>query len=321
MPKSPSSHSPRFSRLRSRLRHYGRLHGYALFSSLGALWRNPWVTVMTLMAIGVTLALPLTFYLALDNLYSLSGRFEESWRISLYLQPELSESEGIELLTKLRGHEAVAEAKLIDKEAGLADFRRYSGFGEVLDALEENPLPVVIEVLPEKRWRTPQRLRTLVEEWREYSAVDLAQWDMHWLQRLRALLQMAERGGILLGGILGLAVLLTVGNTIRLELQSRQPEIEVMKLLGATHRFIRRPFLYAGFWYGWMGGLLGWLTVGGIWLALQPPVQRLVALYNGSFSLHFLSLGEILEFWMFSCGLGMLGAWLVATRHLWRLKV
>ncbi|MBN2700007.1 MAG: cell division protein FtsX [Methylothermaceae bacterium] len=276
---------------------------------------------MTLMAIGVTLALPLTFYLALDNLYSLSGRFEASWRISLYLQPELSESEGIELLTKLRGHEAVAEAKLIDKEAGLADFRRYSGFGEVLDALEENPLPVVIEVLPEKRWRTPQRLRTLVEEWREYSAVDLAQWDMHWLQRLRALLQMAERGGILLGGILGLAVLLTVGNTIRLELQSRQPEIEVMKLLGATHRFIRRPFLYAGFWYGWMGGLLGWLTVGGIWLALQPPVQRLVALYNGSFSLHFLSLGEILEFWMFSCGLGMLGAWLVATRHLWRLKV
>lgn len=316
-----AGHKSWWFRLRDQLRTYLRLHGFALFSSLGELWRAPLMTMMTLMVIAVTLALPLTFYLALINLQRLGGSMEESWKISLYLRPELSREDGEKLRQRLQKHEAVASIRLIDKEDALDEFRRHSGFGDALDALTENPLPVVLEVLPKSQWESPKKLEKLVAEWKKLPGVDLVQWNMHWLHRLRGWLQLAQRGVVILGCLLSLTVLLVVGNTIRLELQNRHQEIEVMKLLGATHSFIRRPFLYAGFWYGAWGGMLALLLVWILSHLMQGPVQRLADLYGTVFTIDFISFSDQLRFAFLSFALGVAGAWLVVTRHLWRLRV
>ncbi len=308
-------------RLRGRARTFLRLHGHALFSSLGDLWRAPLMTCMTLMVIAVTLALPLTFYLTLANLQRLSGGLEESWKVSLYLDPKLDEKQAAPLLARLRKQPAVAAVHLIGKEAGLMDFRRHSGFGEVLEALPENPLPVVIEVTPHPRWENPQRLAELVAAWEKIPQVDFVQWNMRWLQRLKGWLQLAERGVAGLGALLSLTVLLVVGNTIRLELENRHEEIEVMKLLGATHRFIRRPFIYSGFWYGSTGGLMALILAWLLSAVMRAPAKSLAALYGAAFDIEFLSLPEVLAFAGFSVVLGVSGAWLVVTRHLWRLRI
>ncbi len=307
--------------IRDRLHTFLRLHGYALFSSLGDLWRAPVMTFMTLLVIAVTLALPLTFYLTLANLQRLSGTLDESWKVSLYLDPKLNERDAKPLVARLRKQDAVASVELIDKDTGLAKFRHDSGFGDVLKALPENPLPVVIEISPRPQWESPERLAELVTEWEKLPQVDFAQWNMHWLQRLRAWLQLAERGVVMLGALLSLTVLLVVGNTIRLELENRHEEIEVMKLLGATHRFIRRPFIYSGFWYGASGGLMALTLVWGLSIMMRSPARSLADMYGTSFTIDFLTFTEWLSFAGFSVALGVMGAWLVVTRHLWQLRV
>ncbi len=297
-----------------------RLQGHALFSSLGRLWRTSWMTLVTVLVIAVTLVLPLAFYLVLENLHALSEHLENHWRVSLYLEPEVDRKKAGELLRKLKGDRAVAEVRLIDKETGLAQFRRYSGFGDVLQALPDNPLPIVIEVLPRRAWEDPEKLASLVERWQRWKGVDFVQWDMRWLQRLKGWLDLAERGAMLLGVILGSAALLVVGNTVRLEIEDRRREIEVMLLLGATDRFVRRPFLYLGFWYGCIGGGLAWLLVYGLYLGLRPQVDRLAGLYGGLYHLRFATTGEIAVFWGWAVLLGMAAAWVVVTRYLWSLR-
>lgn len=318
--KKSIARNPWLRNVRNQLRTYLRLHGFAMFSSLGDMWRAPWMTFMTLLVIALTLALPLMFYLTLVNLQRLSGSLEESWKVSLYLHPRLGAVEAGQLVKRIKQQEAVASVRLIDKKAALAEFRRYSGFGDVLDALSDNPLPVVIEILPRSPWENPKRLEKLVADWEKLPEVDFVQWNMHWLQRLRAWLQLAERGVIVLGCLLSLTVLLVVSNTIRLELQNRHQEIEVMKLLGATQRFICRPFLYSGFWYGSCGGVMALLLVWGLSFMMQAPVKSLAVMYGGSFDLEFISFTELVKFAGLSVALGVMGAWLVVTRHLWQLR-
>jgi len=308
------------SRMSAWVRTWLRLQGHALFSSLGRLWRTPWMTLVTVLVIAVTLVLPLAFYLVLKNLHALSERIENHWQVSLFLEPEVDRKAADELLRKLESDRAVAEARLIDKETGLARFRRYSGFGDVLQALADNPLPIVIEVLPGREWENPEKLASLVERWQRWKGVDFVQWDMRWLQRLKAWLDLAERGAILAGVILGSAALLVVGNTVRLEIEDRRQEIEVMLLLGATNRFVRRPFLYLGFWYGCIGGGLAWILVFGLYLGLRPQVDRLAGLYGGLYHLRFAGPGEIAVFWGWAVLLGMAAAWLVVSRYLWSLR-
>ena len=307
-------------RMSAQIRTWLRLHGHALFSSLGHLWRAPWMTCMTLLVIAVTLVLPLTFYLTFKNLQFLGDRLAVHWQISLYLQPRVQEKHARQLAERLKRHPAVARVRLIDKQTALAEFRRRSGFGDVLAALPENPLPIVLEVLPHKEWEDLKRLDTLIQAWQRWQGVDFVQWDMRWLHRLKAWLALAERGAVLLGALLGMAVILVVGNTVRLELEDRREEIEIMKLLGATNRFIRRPFLYSGFWYGLAGGMLAWLLAWSLHAMLRPQAARLAELYGSRFSLHFASFEEIVAFWGGAVLLAMAGAWLVVTRHLWHLR-
>jgi cell division transport system permease protein len=210
----------------------------------------------------------------------------------------------------------VGTTRVIGRQEALAEFRRLSGFGEALDLLGENPLPVVLLLQPSQRASTPEGAAALADRLGKLPEVDMAQLDLEWVRRLHAMTRTAERGIWVLVTLLSLAVLLIVGNTIRLEINNRRQEIEITKLVGATNAFIRRPFLYDGLWYGILGGLIAWLLITLSLLLLQGPVADLAGLYDSQFDLAGLSLGGSLVVLGGSGLLGLAGAWLAVGRHL-----
>ncbi len=291
-------------------------HAEVLLSSLGRLWRNPVASLMTVAVIGIALALPAGLHLLLENARLLSGGWDGSTQVSLFLRREVPEAESARLASALRERPEIAETTLIPRAEALAEFRTLSGFGGALDALDENPLPDVIVVRPAPGHAAPKAVEALVAELRVVPGVEHARLDMQWVKRLYALMEIVRRGVEVVALLLGLAVLLVVGNTIRLDIQTRRREIEVAKLIGATDAFIRRPFLYSGAWYGLFGGVAAWLLVSMALWATGGPVQQLALLYQSQFRLIAADAGTVLTLLVGGALLGLLGSWLAVGRHL-----
>lgn len=301
---------------KTRLAAYGINHAQVLLSSLGRIWRAPFASLMTVSVIGIALALPAGFYVLLQNAQQVSGGWDGAARISLYLKSNVDSGTARMLADKLRAHRRVEKVRLIDKQDALEEFRTLSGFGEALEALDSNPLPHVILITPVIDPANPQRVETLLEELQREPQVDSAQLDLQWVKRLYTIMSLIQRGLLVIAAMLALAVVLVIGNTIRLDIQSRRSEIQVNKLIGATNAFIRRPFLYTGFWYGLLGGLLACLLVGAALGALRGPAQRLAGLYESPFQLLSLEFSQSLTLVLLAIGLGYIGSWLAVGRHL-----
>lgn len=292
-------------------------HAQTLVYTLGQLARAPVATAMTAAVIGIALALPAGLYAVLQNVQALGRGWDGAIQLSLYLKTEVSEEAAARLREELDERPEFRSVELITRAQALEEYRRLSGFGEVLRIFEdENPLPAVVVAHPHPAYTQPERLRGVVEELSRRPAVDIAQLDWQWLRRVQALMAVMERGVWLLAAFLGLGVLLIVGNTIRLAIQSRRDEIEITKLFGATDAFIRRPFLYNGLWYGVLGGLIAWGVVSGSLLLLQGPVGRVAALYGSDF--RFAALDGQASAALLAAGalLGLVGSWLAVGRHL-----
>lgn len=269
---------------------------------------------MTWTVIGIALALPCLMYVVLENVRQIGSEWQGLARISVYLHSSVSEQAAAALTGSIENWETVAECSHISSEEALVEFQRMSGFGDVLKALDENPLPGLILVRPASEDLT--LVRNLVRKLDELDESESVSLDMEWLQRLNGLLNLAQRMVLALTAVLGLGVLLIVGNTIRLSIESRRAEIEVVKLVGGTDRFVRRPFLYTGLWYGLGGGILAWglLEICFLWLA--GPIGELVSLYNSDYQLMRLEstvLGVLLGG---ASIIGLAGAWLAVNRHL-----
>ena len=291
-------------------------HAEVLLSSLGRLWRNPVASLMTVAVIGIALALPTGLHLLLENARLLSGGWDGSTQVSLFLRREVPEAESQRLARALGERPEIAESTLIPRAEALEEFRALSGFGGALDALQENPLPDVIVVRPAPGHAAPEEVEALVTELRVTPGVEHARLDMQWVKRLYALMEIVRRGVEVVAVLLGLAVLLVVGNTIRLDIQNRRREIEVAKLIGATDAFIRRPFLYSGAWYGLFGGVAAWLLVSMALWATGGPVQQLALLYQSQFRLVAADAPTVLALLVGGALLGLLGSWLAVGRHL-----
>lgn len=293
-------------------------HAQVLFATLGQLARAPLATALTLAAIGITLALPSGLYVVLDNLERLSAGWERGAQISLFLKRDVSEAGAHKLAQQVRALPTVSGVDYISREAALAEFKRESGFGAALNALDSNPLPAVLIVRPAAS--DPVAVETLVASLARLPGVDLAQLDIEWLRRLASLLQLAERAVLLLAVLLSLAVLLIIGNTIRLVVVTRQTEIEIVQLVGGTPAFIRRPFLYTGLLQGLFGGLLAWLLVDGSLLFLNGPARELAGLYGSGFDLNGLGLDAGAALALGGAVLGWLGARLAVGQQLRRFE-
>ncbi len=291
-------------------------HAQVALESLGRLYRNPLATLMTAAVIGIALAMPAYLYLLLNNVDRLSGAWDGQASLSVFLKQTVPEATAENLAGRIRGWPEVAGVTLVTPEQALEEFRQRSGFADVLDTLEENPLPAVLLVLPVPEQSGPQAAADLQNRLQSLPETDQAQLDLQWVQRLTAMLALAQRGVLVIGILLGLAVLLVVGNTIRLEIQGRREEIVVTRLIGATDGFIRRPFLYCGTWYGLIGAVFAWLLVeAGFWL-LANPVRQLADLYQSSFQLQTLPVLLLLLLLAGGILLGLLGSWLAVGRHL-----
>ena len=307
---------PRRPSVALRLRAYGISHLQSLLHSLGRMVRTPLASLMTVAVIGIALALPTGLHVLLQNLQGVSAGWESSAQISLFLKRDLDGQAVSALEARVRAMPEVAEVSRITPEQALAEFRSLSGFGEALDALDENPLPTVLVIQPRLEFRDALMVETLLARVRDLSGVELAQLDMAWVRRLFALMEIGKRAVLVLAALLALAVLLIVGNTIRLAIENRREEIEVQKLIGATDAFIRRPFLYTGFWHGLGGALMAWLLVSLSLALLDGPVQRLALLYDSGLSLTGMGAGTSLLLLAGGAALGLLGAWLAVGRHL-----
>lgn len=292
------------------------LHRHALFSSLGKLVHTPFSSLLTISVIAIALMLPTTLYLLINNVTQVSSQLDSSNQISLFLKQSVSNDAGEALAKKLALDGDIVDATLITKEAALKEFQQYSGFSSAIETLEINPLPAVIQLTPSSELTTTAQIQPLLTRLEQLAESDFAQLDMQWVQRLQAIVKIAQRGTMLLALLLALAVLLIIGNTIRLELQNRRDEIIITKLVGATDAFIRRPFLYSGFWYGLLSGCSAWLITAGMISLLEQPVQNLSSLYESDFQLQFLTYAESLMLLGLSAFLGICGAWLVCNHHL-----
>jgi cell division transport system permease protein len=301
---------------RGRVNAYFTQHLWVLVSSLGVLWRTPFATFMTAAVIGIALALPAGLNVLLANVQKLSTGWEDTTQVSLFMKQGIPESRTLQLADTLRDWDGVAEVRYISPEAALAEFQENSGLGEALNALLENPLPAVLILQPTAEQAQPARMELLLARLRDLESVDLAQLDMEWVRRLNAIIEVGKRGVLLLTALLALAILLVVGNTIRLTIFNRRQEIVVTKLIGATNAFIRRPFLYTGFWYGLMGAILAWLLVGSFMGLLSGPVTQLAALYHSQFHLSGMDFSTVASLMGMGILLGLLGSWIAVGRHL-----
>jgi cell division transport system permease protein len=298
------------------IKNYFLRHAQVFFYSLGQLTRTPVATFLTVAVIGITLALPAGLYVAIENLQRLAGGWEDSGQISLFLKQDVPGAAIEKLADKIRRMPAVSWVDYVSREAALTEFKRLSGFGEALNALDRNPLPAVLVVHPAAKHVHPDKLQDLLKDLRRFNEVDIAQIDLDWVRRLHAMLELARQGVLILAAGLAIAVLLIIGNTIRLAVLNRRDEIEITKLIGGTNAFIRRPFLYTGTLQGLLGALLAWLLVGLGLLLLADPINNLAGLYGSRFEAE--NLGILATLALIGAGglLGWLGSRLAVGRHL-----
>ncbi len=298
------------------MKNYVLRHMQVFFYSIGELARAPFATITTIAVIGITLALPAALYVLLGNLQRAATGWDTGAQISLFLKLNSSENTAHALADQIRAMPEVGHVRYISPDAALAEFKRLSGFGNALDALDSNPLPAVLLVRPASKHAKPAELEQLVQTLGKLPGVDLAQLDLEWVRRLDAMLRLAQRGVLILASLLAIAVLLVVGNTIRLAILNRRTEIEVIKLIGGTDTFIRRPFLYAGLFQGGLGALLAWLLVSASFALLSRPVRDLAGLYGSRFELDGLGLHAVAGLLLGGAVLGWLGSRLAVGRHL-----
>ena len=285
-------------------------HLYSLMASLGRAIRKPGATLLTIGVMAVALSLPLGLGLILGNIERFAGSVQQSREISVFLKQDTSLERARALADMLRERSDIANLHWVTPEEGLADFRETSALGDAIDQLEGNPLPHLYIVTPKAdEMALAEALRALPE-------AEQVQHDAVWRERLNQWLQFGTRLAWVLALLLGIGALLVVGNTVRLDIQSRKEEIGVLQLLGATDGFIRRPFLYLGAWYGLGAGVLalGLLTLANHYLA--PPLAELAASYGSRFTLQgFNALQAVLV--VLAAGLlGWLGAGLVTGHYL-----
>jgi cell division transport system permease protein len=292
-------------------------HGRSALASLGDLTRAPLATVLTVAVVGIALALPAGLHLTVLNLATLAQGWQEDAAVSLFLTPNLDGDKTKALAEQLTRRQDLSKVRVITPAEGLAELREASGLAAAVDLLSENPLPTVLALEPALGAASdPAALSTLRDALAALPEVAEARLDTAWVQRLRALLDLGATAAVLLAALLALAVLLVVGNTLRLEVANRRREVELMALVGATHAFVRRPFLYAGAWYGLLGALIASVVVTLGAALVQAPVSRLAALYGTEFHLAWLDAQALLTLLTGGPLLGLIGAWLAVGRHL-----
>ncbi len=305
---------------RDRLNAWQAHHSTSAIDSLIRLLQTPVQSVMTWLVVAIATALPATLFVALHNVQALGFSWQDSSQISVFIRAEADTQTIQAWRSELLATPQVAEAVYISPADALEEFRTHSGLGRLVDDLEENPLPPVLLIQPTRQASRGEALEALQATLAEHPLAEDVILDMQWVKRLEQLLALASRTVLFLAVLLALGLLLVIGNTIRLAIENRRDEIVVVKLVGGTNAYVRRPFLYTGLWYGLGGGILALLLLNlGLWW-LAEPVARLTELYQSDFSLRGLGAISSLQLVLITGLLGLAGAALAVSRHLGQIE-
>ncbi|TAL88020.1 MAG: ABC transporter permease [Rhodanobacter sp.] len=291
-------------------------HGWSAAASLRRLAARPLGSLLTIAVMGLALALPLAFYLLLGNVQKLGDALGQAQAISVFLKPDQAAQQAQLLARQLRARPELAAVTIKTPQQGMDELAKMQGFSGAVQTLGDNPLPYVLQLQP-RADASARTLEQLVTDVRTLRSVDLVQDSGQWRQRLEALLGVGNRVVLILASLLALAALLVVGNTVRVDIASRSEEISVLLLVGAGKAFVRRPYLYAGIWYGLFSGILAAALAVSIELALAAPVARLGQAYDGQLHVGGLPPWLLLAVPLVAALLGWLGARLVSA---WQLR-
>ncbi|TVP54266.1 MAG: cell division protein FtsX [Halomonadaceae bacterium] len=301
---------------REQLDSYLQHHRTSARDSADRLYKAPLSSMMTGMVIAIALALPVVLLLVLASVQQLSGDWQDTARIAVYLADDTGEEQARELQQQWQARDELSEVVFIHRDQALEDFREQAGLQDALEYLDSNPLPHTLIMTPAQDYRQEAVLEALMASLESLDQVAQVQLDMAWLQRLNAIAELMRQAVLVLGLLLGVAVVLVIGNSIRMAIENRRSEILVVKLVGGSDTFVRRPFLYTGLWSGLLGGLLAWWLVEVALWWLSAPVDQLAALYHSDFSLLRLPFSGLLSLLAVAMGFGWLGSWLAVKRHL-----
>ena len=299
---------------------YGTRHLQALFGALGRLARTPLASLLTLTVIAVALALPAGLALVVNNLRTATGDLGNAVDFTVHFKIGTPIERVEQIAASARERPGIEAVTVTSATQALEEFKQASGFGDALTALEDNPLPHHIVVRPAQSASGPAEVESMRRYFAAFPEVDIVQLDLDWVRRLHSLLEVLKRVLWVVMAVLGLGVLAVIGNTIRLEILNRRPEIEVTKLVGGSNAFVRRPFLYTGLFYGLGGAALAALIVVGGMAYLDQAVGELAAQYGGRFRMSGLGLQGFGILAGTGAVLGWLGALISTGRHLRRIE-
>lgn len=316
-PKSTSSRGsrPGIFRLFSA---WGRNHRFVAVESLMRIRKTPLQSALMIAVIAIACSLPASLYLLAGTVKSLSGDVGRTTDIQIFFDLGANQTEVEQLTLEWSQLSDIENLDLIDPSRGRTEFEAFSGLGLVLELLDENPLPFVARITPsEAIARNRLALDSLINTLSEPAIVDEVQFDFAWLERLDNLLRLVDRLNLVIGLMLGLGIVLVLINSIRLMIDNRRDEIVIVKLVGGTNEFVRRPLLYTGFWLGFLGGFVALLVTDLAVLAIGSPINLLL----GSYDLNISSIAplsglESVVLLAVSSGLGLLGAWIAVAQHL-----
>ncbi|MGB0895665.1 MAG: permease-like cell division protein FtsX [Parashewanella sp.] len=295
-------------------------HFQQAMASVGEIWRNPVSSLMTMAVLGVSLSLPAALQVLLKNAQVITNSWNNAAQISLFIDVSRSHTVTQSLISRIKAYPEVANVDYISREMALEEFQQFSGFGDALAYLDQNPLPAVVTVTPNPSSATPNAARHLLLKLEQEPEVSFGRLDIEWLQRLQSLMKVFQHGLTAVAILLVLAVVLVIGNTIRLAIINRKSEIEIMKLVGATDSFIQRPFLYTGIWYGVIAGLFATVIIHLLVWYIDGALIELFAQYDASANLVSLSMTETLWLILFASFLGWLGSFLSVRQHIRKIE-
>ena len=271
-------------------------------------------TSMIIFMLSLSLALPGILHLLNKNVALLDFLHQDATQIHLFLADDLSETAQTNLINDLTSRSSIQQVTLVSKQQALTDFESLTGIQDAINYLDENPLTAMLQIAPAPHLKTIEAVSNLVSELSNLPEADQVKLNMQWLLQVQRAFEVAHVVMYSIAGLLLTVVLLIIYNSIKLSINHQQKQIRVMKLVGATDHFIRRPFLYAGSWYGCLAALLAWGIVNGLSYALEFFVHSIWM--NSTFVLVGLSLQDLMMFILIAAFLGISAAYISVQQHL-----
>lgn len=248
--------------------------------------KSHWLNTVTIcMVIGITVTLPGLLFVALDNLQDMSRSIKQDAQISAFLKPSVNANLTQRLINDVEALPQVKEVRYVPKEEAIKQLGAQFVQKDLLVDLPQNPLPDALFItLTDTQPASVKPVQDLLQKRGEVEELVI---DSVWIERLHAMLVLGKRIAIIFASLLGIAMITVISNTVRMQVLTHEAEIEVSRLIGATHSFIRRPFLYMGGAYGLGGGLIAVALLFAIVWNLKQPVQLLANNYQSNFQLVF----------------------------------